>query len=147
MYNKIDPNIIADMDHLSADSLILKMSIIENKPKEIWKLIEKHYGKDFLKGVAQYEYGLSQTDMNNLFEQHNEQIEVYKQKTLAKMARVWEESEQEICRLRRDLDERNLKHAQLEAKYLHDIKKVQISHITLQFIGSVWVKRAVWASV
>ena len=125
MYNQIDPNIIINMDHMSADSLIRKLTMVESKPKELWKIIEKHYGKDFFKGVAQYQYGINQADMNTLFEQQNEQLEEYKKKTLGKMTRICQESEEEIFRLRTELDERIQLHTQLEAKYFNDIKKVR----------------------
>ena len=121
-YDKIDPNILASTNHNSADSLIMKMTFVESRPREIWNLLEKHYGKDFFKKIAQFQYGMSQNDMNLLFEEQQQQLEAYKTKTLAKMARVWEESEQEIARLRAALDDKNQKHAQLEAKYIRDIK-------------------------
>ena len=44
--------------------------------------------------------------MNEIFEEQQEQLEEYKTKTLSRMARIWEESEQEIWRLRSELDDK-----------------------------------------
>jgi chromosome segregation ATPase len=49
-------------------------------------------------------------------------LDDYKSKTLTKFARICDESEQEIARLRSELAHKNTQHAQLEAKYIKDIK-------------------------
>ena len=125
-YDKIDTSILARMDHCSADWFMMKIKIIETRPKELWSLIEKYFGKDYFKSIIQYEYGLNQKDMNAIFEEQQEQLETYKTKTLSKMARIWEESEQEIWRLRSELEDKNNKYALLETKYMKDVKSARV---------------------
>ena len=122
-YNKIDPNLVSTTDPLSADFLVMKMSLVEKRPKEVWNMIEKHYGKDFLKKTAHFIYGLTEKDVKEIFIEQEKHLEEYKTKALNKMSQICDESELEIARLRSELNEKNQKYSQLETKYFKDIKE------------------------
>ena len=68
-YNEIDPDLLSTSDPYSADFLIMKMKIVEKRPREIWNLIEKHFGKDFFKNTAHFVYGLSDRDVDEIFKE------------------------------------------------------------------------------
>ncbi|CAI2383134.1 unnamed protein product [Moneuplotes crassus] len=122
-YNKIDPNLISITDPFSADMLIMKMTLVEKRPRHIWNLIEKHYGKNFFRNTAHFVYGLSEKDVDEIFREQEKNLNEYKTKTLAKMSQLCEESEIEIARLRKELDDKNQKHSTLEAKYFQGLKE------------------------
>lgn len=88
IYNKINPDLLIATDPFSADFLVMKMSLVEKRPKHIWNLIEKHYGKDFLKNTAIYVYGLTDKDVGEIFREQEKNLEEYKSNALLKMFQI-----------------------------------------------------------
>lgn len=57
------PDLILKYQKASADSLVFKMSLIEQNPRIIWRAIEDYYGVNFFKKIIEIDYGVNDEEV------------------------------------------------------------------------------------
>ena len=120
-----DGNIGIKFNEMNADSVIRKLQKIEKDPRVIWKSFDEYYGYGFFFDVLEYEFGITPETHHKLIERFDQEIASYKNVAVNQISSISEKNLQEIERLRKDLEEKNLEFSMIKQKHLVDIERMK----------------------
>ena len=112
-------------NEMNADSVIRKLQKIEKDPRVIWKSFDEYYGYGFFFDVLEYEFGITPETHHKLIERFDQEIASYKNVAVNQISSISEKNLQEIERLRKDLEEKNLEFSMIKQKHLVDIERMK----------------------
>ncbi len=68
-YDKMYPELILKYQKASADSLVFRMSLIEQNPRIIWRALEEYYGVNFFKKIIEIDFGVNDEEVQKKLKQ------------------------------------------------------------------------------
>ena len=93
---------------MNADAVIKKLQKIEKDPRVIWKAFDEYYGYGFFFDVLEYEFGITPETHHKLVERFDQEISHYKSVATNHISSITEKTSNEIERLRKELEDKNL---------------------------------------
>lgn len=120
-----DGNVGIKFIEMSAEQVVQKLKIICKESCEIWRAFDQHYGYGFFFDVLEKEFGITPETRDTLIKRFNTEINKFKSAASTQISSITEKTHNELDRLRKELDERNLEISLLKSKHLIEIDRVK----------------------
>ena len=120
-----DGNIGIKFNEMNADAVIRKLQKIEKDPRVIWKAFDEYYGYGFFFDVLEYEFGITPETHHKLIEKFDTEIAAYKNVANTHITSISEKTQNEIDRLRKELEDKNLEMSMIKQKHLVDMDRLK----------------------
>ena len=111
-----DGNYGISFHEMGTESILRKLSIIENNPFIVWKAIEQYFGSGFFNDVILKEYDIQTESSAELTHEINYQLKEYQRKAKEHISSISKQTQIELALLRRHLVDKEKEIQELKNK-------------------------------
>lgn len=111
-----DGNYGISFHEMGTESILRKLSIIENNPFIVWKAIEQYFGSGFFNDVILREYDIQTETTNEMTSEINYQLKEYQRKAKEHISSISKQTQIELALLRKHLMDKEKEIQELKSK-------------------------------
>jgi len=110
---------------MHADHLVSRLAIVEQRPKQVWEAVHKHYGDDFFYEMVVEEYGLSKEANAELKKEIDSEYMRFEVQVQIRFKQLRDQYEGELARVREELKAKDTIIHEFEGQMQIEIKKAE----------------------